>query len=365
MKKVIINKKDLENNIKIIKTMKNKKTKIIGVVKANGMGLDLVKYSKFLTYKGIDILAVADPEDAFYLRKKNVTCQIILLTPVNDEKILERLINNNIVMTIGSLENLEKIKKILVENVNKTAKVHIKIDTGFGRYGFLYKNYEEIIEVFKQDEMSITVEGIYTHFSKAIDKNQTKLQFSRFMDVINKLENDGIKIPLKHCANSTAFIKYPEMHLDAVRLGSIIQGRTLIRVGGLKKIGTFETTIPEIKKMPKGSKIGYSNIYKLKRDSIIATIPVGHADGFETKNKRDNFTFKESIKSILIEIKNMLKKPYAEVIIQGKKYPVIGRIGLNYALIDITNNSQITTKDKVILDTSPLNINSRIRREYI
>lgn len=363
MKKVVIDKKDLENNIKIIKTMKSKKTKIIGVVKANGMGLDLVKYSKFLTYKGIDILAVADPEDAFYLRKKNVTCQILLLTPVNDEKILERLINNNIVLTIGSLENLEKIKEILLENTNKIAKVHIKIDTGFGRYGFLYKNYDDILEVFKQKEM-VDIEGIYTHFSKAIDKKQTKIQFDRFIDVINKLENDGIKVPMKHCANSTAFIKYPDMHLDAVRLGSIIQGRTLIRVGGLKKIGTFETTIPEIKKMPKGSKIGYSNIYKLKRESIIATIPVGHADGFETKNKRDNFSFKESIKSILIEVRNMFKKPYAEVSINKNKYKIIGRIGLNYSLIDITDNDQITTNDKVILDTSPFNINSRIRREY-
>ena len=116
--------------------------------------------------------------------------------------------------------------------------------------------------------------------------------------------------------------------------------------------------------MPKGSKIGYSNIYKLKRESVIATIPVGHADGFETKNKRDNFSFKESIKSILIEVKNMFKKSYAEAIIKEKRYKIVGRIGLNYSLIDITDNNQITTNDKVILDTSPLNINSRIRREY-
>lgn len=363
MKKVIIDKKDLENNIKIIKSMKNKKTKIIGVVKANGMGLDLVKYSKFLNYKGINILAVADPEDAFYLRKKNVLCEIILLTPVNDLKILERLINNNIVLTIASLEDLNNIKKILLKNENKNVKVHIKIDTGFGRYGFWYENYVDILEAFKQKEM-VNIEGIYTHFSKAIDMKQTKIQFNRFVEVINKLEKDGIKISIKHCANSTAFIKYPEMHLDAVRLGSIIQGRTLINVGGLKKIGVFETSISEIKKIPKDYGIGYSNIYKLKRDSIIATIPVGHADGFEIKNKRDNFSFKENVKAILIEVNNMFKKPYAQATINEKRYNVIGRIGLNYSLIDITDNSEITTKDKVVLDTSPLNVNSRIRREY-
>ena len=362
MKKVVIDKKDLENNIKIIKTMKNKKTKIIGVVKANGMGLDLVKYSKFLTYKGIDILAVADPEDAFYLRKKNVTCQIILLTPVNDEKILERLINNNIVMTIGSLENLEKVKEILLQNQNKTAKVHIKIDTGFGRYGFLYKNYDEILNIFKQKE-NINIVGIYTHFAKAIDKKYTQMQFNRFAQVINKLEKDEIKVKMKHCCNSTAFIKYPEMHLDAVRLGSIVQGRTLVKVGGLKKIGVFETDISEIKILPKGYYIGYSSVYKLKKNSKIATINVGHADGFELRHKRDNFKFKESVKSILIEIKTMFKKTNAKVLINDKKYDVIGRIGLNYSLVDISD-STIDTKDKVYLETSPLNVNSKIRREY-
>lgn len=364
MKKVIIDKKDLENNIKIIKSMKNKKTKIIGVVKANGMGLDLVKYSKFLISKGINILAVSDSEDALYLRKKNVTCQIILLTPVNDKKLLEKLINNNIVLTIASLENLENVNEILEENENKKVDVHIKIDTGFGRYGFWYNNYEEISELFNKKQM-VNIQGIYTHFSKAIDKKTTQLQYDRFAKLLQKLEKHGYQIPLKHCCNSTAFIKYPQMHLDAVRLGSIIQGRTLVKVSELKKIGIFETSISQIKKMPRGSKIGYSNTYKLKKDSIIATIPVGHADGFEIKNKRDNFGFKENIKAILIEVKNMLKKPYAMVIIKDEKYKIIGRIGLNYSLIDITEDSfNITTKDKVILDANPLNINSRIRREY-
>ena len=363
MKKVVISKEDLKNNLKIIKSLKSKECKIIGVVKANGMGLDLIKYSKFLIENNVKILAVAEAEEAILLRNSKILEEIILLTPINNEKLLEKLIKNKITLTLSSLGQAEIVEKIS-KKIKKKIDVHVKIDTGFGRYGFLYTEKENIVQIFKMQDC-LNIKGVYTHFSNSIDKNYTIKQYERFIEITNFIKEQGFKVGILHCCNSTAFIKYPNMHLDAVRLGSIIQGRTLIKIGGLKKIGEFQTSISEIKEVPKGYNIGYGNTYCTKQKSKIAIIPVGHSDGFEIRNKRDNFNFIENIKSIVIEMKKIFKKENAIVMINKNKYKVVGRIGLNYSVIDITNSKEITLKEKVFLSTAPLNINSKIRREYI
>lgn len=363
MKKVVISKQDLKNNLKIIDSLKKQECKIIGVVKANGMGLDLIQYSKFLTENGISTLAVSEPEEAFELREKKINSEILLLTPINDAKILEKLIENEITVTLSTLgqaQDLIKISKKIKKNIN----VHIKIDTGFSRYGFIYTENEKILEIFKMKEY-LNIKGIYTHFSNAINPKYTKLQFERFQKIINNIKSKGYNTGILHCCNSTAFIKYPSMHLDAVRLGSIIQGRTLVKVGGLKRIGKFITSISEIKQLPKGYNIGYGNTYKTNKETKIAIIPVGHNDGFEVTNKRDNFKFIENVKSVAIEIRKIFKKENAQVIIRNKKCNVIGRIGLNYSVIDITDKESIKLTDEVIVSENLLKINNQIRREYI
>lgn len=212
MKKVVISKDDLKSNLEIISSMKNENCKIIGVVKANGMGLGLLEYSRFLIENGIEILAVSEPEDALILRKNNIDKEILLLTPINNIEIINRLIENNITLTISSIKQVEIINDLEI----KPVKVHIKIDTGLGRYGFLYYDIKEILKLFEYK--NIEIEGIYTHFSNAINEKDTLLQFKRFEKIINKIEEMGYEIKLKHCCNSTAFIKYPNMHLNSVRL---------------------------------------------------------------------------------------------------------------------------------------------------
>lgn len=363
MKKVIISKQDLINNLKVIESLKKKECKIIGVAKANGMGLDLIKYSEFLIENGIEILAVAEIQEAIELRKNNIESEILLLTPINDEEILENLIQHEITITLSTLGQAKILMKIS-EKLEKKINVHIKIDTGFSRYGFLYNEIEKILEIFKMKEV-FNIKGMYTHFSNAINVNDTKLQFERFQNIVNILKSQGNDTGILHCCNSTAFIKYPTMHLDAVRLGSIIQGRTLIKVGGLKRIGKFITSISEIKDLPKGYNIGYGNTYKTKKKTKVAVIPVGHNDGFEIINKRDNFNFIENIKSVAIEIRKVFKKENAQVIIRNKKCNVIGRIGLNYSVIDISDIEDIELTDEVFVSENLLKINNQIRREYI
>lgn len=280
MKKLIISRKDLKNNLKIARKIlysqgkddAGNNPKIIAVVKGNGMGLGLVEYSKFLVNNGIDFLAVANLEEAIILRQAGIQEEILMLTPTSNEKELIKLIENNVTLTISSKEQIKEIEKI-AENEGYEVKAHIKIDTGFGRYGFLYENLNDILEAFKMCD-KIKIIGTYTHFARPLDKKNTMTQFNHFLDVIQFLQKEGQDTGMLHCSESTAFLKYQIMNLNAVRIGSLLQGRTLIHVDGLKKIGQFKSTIQEIKTVPKGYNISYGKMYKTKKQTKIAIVPV-------------------------------------------------------------------------------------------
>ena len=376
MKVLEISKDNLRHNINSIKNKIEKESpgiKVYAVVKANGVGLGLEEYSKFLIENGINSFAVARFEEAMALRKTEIKEEVLLLTPVVDKKELKSLVQNDITLTIGSLEEI-KILKEVIESINselgkkeepKKAKVHVKIDTGFGRYGFVYSDLVAILSTFKSVDENIEIEGLFTHFSKAIDEKWTKIQYQRFCEVIEFLKKNGYEPKYLHCSASTAFMKYKNMRLNAVRLGSVFQGRTLIKNTGLIKIGKFKTSIAEIKTVPKGYNISYGNTYVTKKETKLAIIPVGYMDGFNKEVKRDNFKVSNNIIAVLMEIKKLFKDNRFEAKINGNSYKIIGRLGMYHSIIDITDSENIKIGDSVILNITPLQTNDEIRREYI
>lgn len=374
MKILEISKDNLRHNINLIKKKienESPNTKIYAVVKANGVGLDLVQYTKFLSENGIKAFAVALFEEAIKLRQAGVTDEILMLTPNISKKELQLLIQNDITLTIGALEEINILKEAISElksnpkNSFKKVKVHIKIDTGFGRYGFLHSDFVGILSAFKIIDENIEIEGMYTHFTKTIDEKWTKLQYSRFCEVIEFLKSNGYEPLILHCSASAAFMRYTDMRLNAVRLGSVFQGRTLMKNTGLIKIGKFKTSIIEIKTVPKGYNISYGNTYKTKRETKLATIPVGYMDGLNKEVKRDNFLFSNNIIAILMEVKKLFKDNRLKVKINGQTYKIIGRLGMYHSIIDITDSENLKVGDIVTLDMTPLQTNDEIRREYI
>ena len=373
MKSLIINKDDLRHNINVIKELakldipddNGKKYKLIGVVKGNGYGLGLIKYSKLLIDNGILTLAVATAEEAVELRNAGIKEDILMLSSTSLEEDLKLLIDNNIILTIGS-EECAKIVKKLSNKSDKKIRVHIKIDTGFGRYGFLYNNIKSIVDTIKELS-NVNIEGIYSHFSLAYYKKDkwTIKQFNRFLNVIEALKLNDINIDTYHICNSPAFLNYPEMHLNAARIGSAFLGRVDCENSvGLKKIGQLKTSITEIKIVPKGYNIGYLNSYKTKKETKIAIIQVGYMDGYNVTLKTDMFRFIDKLRGLSHSIKDFLKKDNLKVMINDKKYNVIGKVGMYHMAIDITN-SNIKINDKVYLDVNPLHVDGKIRREYI
>ena len=227
MNTLVINKKDLLENIEKVKELvekngkddKGNSLKIIAVVKANGYGLGIVEFTKILIDKGIKSFAVATKDEAYILREAGIKEEILLLTPNSNKEDIKKLIDNDIILTLSSKEDAKSIESVGKE-LNKKIRVHLKIDTGFGRYGFIYSNREEMIETLKPLE-NIKIEGTYSHFSVSFfDEKYTKLQFERFINVIEILKMNEIETGLLHISNSSAFVKFPYMNLNAVRIGS-------------------------------------------------------------------------------------------------------------------------------------------------
>lgn len=274
MKVLEIKTKDLENNI--VKLQKRAgDRKIIAVVKGNGYGLGLENFVEILLEHGINYLAVSSVEEAIELADKKMNATILCLEATSIEEEIQLLLDKDVVVTIGNIDTAKKVNEI-AKNMNKKAYVHLKIDTGFSRYGFLYTEKNEILNSI-QSCTSILVDGTFSHFSSAYFEKEdyTRLQYKRFLEIKSYLEDNNINIPMYHICNSSAFLKYDDMFMDAVRIGSAFLGRISVKNNiGLKKIGMLKSNVVEIKKLEKGVPVGYSNSEITKKSTVLAIVPV-------------------------------------------------------------------------------------------
>lgn len=305
--------------------------KIIAVVKADAYGHGALDIANTLLENGADALAVAVISEAIELRRGGIECPIMILgfTPPS---FVDELIKYDIEQTVYSYDLAYKISSVAREN-NKTVKIHIALDTGMGRIGFL-PNETSIEEVYKISKLpNILIEGLFSHFSTADEKDKayTYKQFEKFNCFYNRLKEKGVNINTRHIANSAAILEMPETHLEAVRPGIILYGyypskEVDYNILKLKPVMSLKTNVVNIKTLPKGEYISYGRQYVTNRETTVATLPVGYADGYT---------------------RQLFKK--VNVIVNGKFAPVIGRICMDQCMIDITDIQGVKIGNEVIL----------------
>ena len=361
MKSLIIEKNKLEENIRAIQNYA-KGAIVIAVLKCNAYGLGLLEFAEILSNNGIKHFAVSDVKEGVVIRKNGFTGEILLLSATCIPEEVELIGEYDITATVAD-QLSAKLLNSVGEKLEKNISAHIKIETGFGRFGF--NSAKEALETLLPLK-HIVITGAFTHLSDAFGKEaHSRAQFARFMEEVKHIEEGGIPILLKHIANSSAFLRFPDMHLDAVRIGSAFLGRlTVPSPISLHKIAYLESPIRYVKTLPKGSNIGYANTCKLKRDSKIAVIGVGYSDGFGVLKKNDTFRMFDMIRYIYHDFKSIVMDNRTFVTINQKRYPLLGRISMYNVIVDITQ-SDIAPGDVAILDCNPILINATIERKYI
>jgi len=304
-------------------------SKIMCVVKSDAYGHGACELATDLENAGADAFAVAFAEEAIQLRNKGIKAQIMILgvTPI---EWIALAVENDITFTVYNYENALEISNI-AKALSKQAKIHIKVDTGMGRIGFI-PNDESLEEIIKISKLpNICIEGMFTHFACADEEDTSYVeeQFEKYTDFVSKIEALGIKIEVKHVCNSAAAMRFPKMHLDMIRVGISLYGLYPSEIKydlDLKPAMQMKSKVINVKKVPAGTKISYGSIFEAKEDMVVATVAAGYADGYS---------------------RTLTNK--AKVIVGNTFAPVIGRICMDQCMIDATNVNNISVGDEVIL----------------
>jgi len=336
---VEITKKNILHNIGEIRSLLSGDTKFMAVVKSNAYGHGLLEVSNLCVgSKKVDWLGVDSIDEAMTLRRAKIKLPILVIGFIPFHR-LNEAIKNNVSFVAYNIELLKYLSKNFPKNVgNKKAKIHLKIETGISRQGISDENLVAFVREALKNK-NILIEGAYTHFANVDDTTDfsyANKQLDSYRKNIDKVEK-LIKISIKHTASSAATINYPKTHFNMVRVGISMYGLWSSRETKLSskerniKIDlrpalTWKTLLVQIKKVVRGTPIGYGLTEKVKRDSVIGILPVGYWDGYD-----------RGMSNI------------GEVLVRGERAKVLGRICMNMTIIDLTDIKDAKLFDEVVL----------------
>lgn len=322
----------IRNNLDIVRSLIGKGVKIMAMVKSNAYGHGIKTISETLLKAGVHYLGVAYLEEAVYLRKSGITAPILVCGAINIDQV-EDFLRNDIEITSSSLDKSAAISEV-ARRLGITAKVHLKIDTGMERIGVHWYNAEQFIERTLALP-GIAVQGIFSHLAKAeMDKDFTAEQVKRFSTIVDFMARKNILPGLVHLANSAGIIASPESHFTMVRPGIMLYGYDPFGYDPSRSFGgrsilpamTFKTKVSYFKVVPQDTGISYNHSYTTGKQTRIVTLPVGYGDGY-----------------------SRLLSNRGEVVIRGKRYPVVGSICMDQIMVDIGMDGSAYNGDDVLL----------------
>ena len=302
---------------------------VMPIVKANAYGHGLVDVARHLIGLGAPSLGVGLLEEAVALRDAGVTTPILVMGGILGNQI-PLFLRHGLTLTASSLDKLRHIDEAARE-MGVTAKVHLKIDTGMERIGVHYYSAEGLLERASECRHCV-VEGIYSHFANAdaADLGSARLQLSRFLDVLQWYDKHGVSPPLRHMANSGAILQFPESHLDMVRPGILMYGvypsTEVRRTIAVRPAMTWKSGVVYFKVVRPEHPVSYGSTWQSNHPVRVVTIPVGYGDGY------------------FRALSNV-----AQVIIRGKKYPVVGRVCMDQIMVNLESDSAYNGDEVVLL----------------
>lgn len=318
-----------EHNIRRICEIVGPRVKVLSMVKAEAYGHGLKAIAQTAEKAGASMLGFASLSEALSLEPRDVSIPRLVVgwTP---GWLAESAIKHEVACMVSDLETATDFARA-AQSMGKAAHVHVKVDTGMGRLGFLPDEAVSAIETIASMD-GLALDGVFTHFAKAdeADPAYTVQQFEQFKHLLNEVEARGIRIPIKHCANSPAILRFPEMHLDMVRPGIIQHGLDssddVPCPSDFRPVMTLKTLIAAVKVLPPGSRVSYGGTYITSDYARIAVIPIGYADGFRCKPHN-----------------------WGEVLVGGRRAPIVGRVCMDQCMIDVTHIPEVKLGDEVVL----------------
>lgn len=310
-------------------------SKVMAVLKANAYGNGLVRTAQLMQNLKADYLGVAVLEEGILLRQSGIEIPIFVMGGLLGNQI-PHFLKYDLTMTASSIEKLNQIDRT-AEQMKVKAKVHLKIDTGMERIGVHYYNAEKFLETSVKCK-NVFVEGIYSHFasSDSADLTFANLQLERFLDVLKFYQKNSIEPPIRHIANSGAILQMPESYLDLIRPGILLYGvypsnevkRSII----VKPTLSWKSHVVYFKAIKPDNPVSYNSTFKSDKLIRAVTVPVGYGDGY---------------------FRSMSHK--AEVLIRGKRYPVIGTITMDQIIVNIGGDSAFNGDEVILIGSDGIN----------
>lgn len=308
---------------------------MMAVVKANAYGHGVYEITKACLQEGVENLGVASLDEALAIRRSGVAVPILILGPLETEY-AQIAVDWNLRTTVFNFSLAKALSAAAIKS-SKFAYVHIKIDTGMGRLGF-FPDAEAVEQIIAISSLpGIKVEGIFTHFASAEieDKSKALQQLQSFNNLIGDLEKQGIYIPIKHSANSAALIDLPAARFNMVRAGIILYGlypSPYVRQDLLPVIPamTLKSRISFLKQLPASATVSYGCTWQCERDTLVATVPIGYADGY-----------------------SRLLSNQAFGAVRGQRVPLIGTVCMDQCMFDVTDVQGVSEGDEIILFGKP------------
>ncbi len=332
--RVEVDLKILSENFRAVKAhVKN--SRVMPILKANAYGHGLVRVAQLYEQLKADYLGVAVVEEGILLREMGIKMPILVLGGIWGNQI-PLFLKHNLTITASSIDKLNQIDDI-AEQLKMKAIVHLKIDTGMERLGVHYYNAEKFLDAAYKCK-NILVEGIYSHFanSESSDLSHTHLQLSRFKEVINYFNKHSINPPVRHISNSGAVIQLPEANFDMVRPGIMLYGvypiKEIHKAIKVKPALTWKSLVVYFKVIKPEHPVGYGLSWRTNHNVRAVTIPVGYGDGY---------------------FRSMFQK--AEVLLRGKRYPVVGSISMDQIIVNIEQDSAYNGDEVILLGSDGTN----------